>query len=285
MSFVKIRRSALYVPASRERALSKARDLAVDCLILDLEDAVAPAAKEQARERAVAFAQAGGWRARELCVRCNALASPWGSADVRAIAGSGCDALLLPKLQGSAELEALCELLRASEISSEPALWAMLETPSGILDARSIAAHPSVEVLVVGTNDLHLELRAPMRAGREAVLPALSLALLAARAEGKAILDGVFGDVRDADGFEREARQGRELGFDGKTLIHPGQIAATHAIWSPSASELEEARRVKQAFEAAVESGAGVALLDGRMIEALHVEMAERVLALAEALG
>jgi citrate lyase subunit beta / citryl-CoA lyase len=273
------------MPAANERALEKAKSLAADCIIFDLEDAVAPDAKDGARVAACAAAASGDYGRRELAIRCNGLDTEWGAADLAAIAKSTAAAVVVPKVSSPAYVDEVSAQLDAAGAPSEMTVWAMIETPTAILDARVIAAHPRVSVLVMGTNDLARELRAPLLAGRNALLPHLATALLAAREAGKVILDGVYNDVRDLDGFGDECLQGVQFGFDGKTLIHPGQIDIANQAWAPSDVDVEQARRVIAAFDEAVADGRGVVTVDGRMIENLHVANAQRTLAIAEAIA
>lgn len=279
------RRSVLYMPAANERALAKAKEIAADAIIFDLEDAVAPDAKEAARANAVAAASSGEYGRRELTIRCNGLDTPWGAADLAAAARSGAAAVVIPKVADTATLERVSDLLDAAGAPETMRIWAMVETPTAIFDIRRLAAHPRVAVLVMGTNDLLKELRAEASADREALLPHLSTALLGAREAGRVILDGVYNDVRDPDGFVTEARQGRRLGFDGKTLIHPSQVDPANVVWAPDAASVDHARRVIEAFDAAVAEGRGVITVDGRMIENLHVDNARRILAIADAIA
>ena len=285
MSDLRPRRSVLYMPAANERALDKARTIPADALILDLEDAVAPDAKDAARANACAAAASGDYGNREITIRCNALATPWGANDLAAAATSGAQAVVIPKIESVDELNAVVTHLDAAGAPADLGVWAMVETPTAIADIRSIAAHPRVPVLVMGTNDLLKELRAEAGANREALVPHLAAALLGAREAGKVILDGVYNDVRDPDGFLAEAEQGRRLGFDGKTLIHPSQVDPANSIWAPSAEAVDHAERVIAAFEAAEAEGRGVITVDGRMIENLHVDNARRVLATARAIA
>lgn len=285
MSDLRPRRSVLYMPAANERALDKARTIPADALILDLEDAVAPDAKDAARSNACAAAASGDYGNREITIRCNALATPWGANDLAAAATSGAQAVVIPKIESVDELDAVVTHLDAAEAPADLGVWAMVETPTAIADIRSIAAHPRVPVLVMGTNDLLKELRAEAGANREALVPHLAAALLGAREAGKVILDGVYNDVRDPDGFLAEAEQGRRLGFDGKTLIHPSQVDPANDTWAPSAEAVDHAERVIAAFEAAEAEGRGVITVDGRMIENLHVDNARRVLATARAIA
>jgi citrate lyase subunit beta/citryl-CoA lyase len=273
------------MPAANERALEKAKTLAADCIIFDLEDAVAPDAKEAARGAACAAAASGDYGRRELTIRCNGLDTQWGADDLAAIATSTASAVVVPKVSSVAYLDAVSAQLDAAGAPAAMTVWAMIETPTAILDARSIAAHPRVSVLVMGTNDLARELRAPLVAGRHALLSHLAYALLAARESDKVILDGVYNDVRDLDGFAAECGQGVELGFDGKTLIHPGQVDIANRAWAPSEDEVEHARRVIAAFDEAVADGRGVVTVDGRMVENLHVANAQRILAVSGAIA
>ena len=279
-------RSVLYMPASNARALDKARALPADGLILDLEDAVAPAAKESARALALAALAQGGYGWRELVLRVNGPGTPWHEADLAAAARSGADAVLLPKVEtGAAVLEAERALAAAGAPTGMP-LWCMIETPRGVLAAAEIAAaSPRVACLVAGTSDLVKDLRARSTAGRGEVATSLGLVLLAARAHGRAALDGVHLDVTDDAGLEAACRHGRDLGFDGKTLVHPRQIEAANRAFSPSEDEITWARRAVEAHAAASRAGAGVVVVDGRLVEALHVAEAERLLALADALA
>jgi citrate lyase subunit beta / citryl-CoA lyase len=273
------------MPAANERALEKAKALPADSIIFDLEDAVAPDAKESARVAACAAAGSGAYGRRELTIRCNGLDTPWGSADLAAIAVSTAAAVVVPKVNSVAYLDEVSQRLDNAGAPAAMSVWAMIETPTAIFDVRAIAAHPRVSVLVMGTNDLARELRAPLRAGRSALLPHLATALLAAREAGKAILDGVYNDVKDLEGFAEECAQGVELGFDGKTLIHPGQVDIANQAWAPSTTDIEQAQRIIAAFDAAVADGRGVVTVDGRMIENLHVANAQHTLALAEAIA
>ncbi|HSL59846.1 MAG TPA: CoA ester lyase [Acidimicrobiales bacterium] len=279
------RRSVLYMPAANERALEKAKTLPADAIIFDLEDAVAPDAKATARDQAVAAVGSGEYGHRELTIRCNGLDTPWGADDLAAAAAAGPSAVVIPKVSGPAALGEIASRLEAAGAPDHTRIWAMVETPAAIFAAREIAGFERVSVLVMGTNDLAKELRAQLVPGRAPLLPHLATALLAARDAGKVILDGVYNDVRDAEGFEVEARQGFELGFDGKTLVHPSQVEPTNRIWAPDEAEVEHARRVIEAFEAAEAEGKGVVTVDGRMIENLHVDNARRTLAVADAIA
>ncbi|WP_326567487.1 CoA ester lyase [Amycolatopsis rhabdoformis] len=284
MTQVRPRRSVLYMPGANERALEKAKSLPADALILDLEDAVAPDAKEAARDRVCAAL--GDYGSREVAIRVNGLDTEWHDADLRAAAAAGPAAVVVPKVNSATEVH---NIERALELGGAPAstkIWAMLETPIAILRAAEIAAASErLTVLVLGTNDLAKELHASFVPGRAPLLAALSAAVLAARATGKLVLDGVYNDVRDAAGFETECRQARDFGFDGKTLIHPAQVEPCNRIFAPSADEIDHARRVITAFDEARAAGRGVVTVDGRMVENLHVEQAQAVLAMAEAVG
>jgi citrate lyase subunit beta/citryl-CoA lyase len=274
------------VPASNARALEKARTLPADALVVDLEDAVAPAAKPAARAAAVAFARARGLGHREVALRVNGLATPWGLEDLAAVARAGADAIVLPKVESPDEVHAAEAALAAAGAPAGLALWAMIETPRGVLAADAIAgASPRLACLVAGTSDLVKDLRARPTPGRAEVLTALALILLAARARGLAALDGVHLELADEAGFEAACRQGRDLGFDGKTLVHPRTIEAANRAFAPDEAEVAAARRVIAAHAEAVAAGSGIAVVDGRVVEALHVEAARRLLALAEAIA
>jgi citrate lyase subunit beta / citryl-CoA lyase len=276
------RRSVLYMPASNERALAKARSLPVDALILDLEDAVAPDAKERARENACAAARSDDYGHREVAIRVNAIGTRWHEDDLAAVAQAGPDAVVVPKVESADEVRALVAALESAGAPERTSLWAMVETPRAMLHCEEIAAASDrLAVLVMGTNDLAKELHVEQVPGRDPLLTGLGLCLLAARATGTVILDGVFNDVSDADGFRAECLQGRRLGFDGKTLVHPGQVAVCNETFSPSAESVEEARDLLAAWEAG--DGAGVITHRGRMVEALHVETAQRILAMHDA--
>jgi citrate lyase subunit beta/citryl-CoA lyase len=280
------RRSVLYVPGSNARALEKARTLPADGLILDLEDSVAPAAKEDARRTIAAALAAGGFAPRETAVRVNATATPWGAGDLAFAARSGADAVVLPKVESADEVGAAERALDAAGAPPGLALWCTIETPRGVLAAPSIAASGGrLSCLVMGTSDLVKDLRARHTPGRAEVMVALGAVLLAARANGLAALDGVHLDLSDAAGFEAACRQGRDLGFDGKTLVHPSTIEAANRAFAPAAEEVALARRVIAAHAEAVAAGKGVVVVDGRLVEALHVEEARRLVALSEAIA
>ena len=278
------RRSVLYLPASNERAVAKAATLPCDGLILDLEDAVAPDAKPAAREAACAAAGSGDFGDRELTIRVNGAGTTWHDDDLAAACEAGPDAIVVPKVDSAEAVHTLVEAMERYGAPDRTRLWAMVETPRAMLHAEEIAsASERLTVLVMGTNDLAKELFATHVPGRQPLLTGLSLALLAARATGTAILDGVYNDVRDLEGFLAECRQGREMGFDGKTLIHPGQVAGANEAFAPDEAAVEDARGVLEAWEQGKDRG--VVTYQGRMIERLHVDIAERTLALHEAIA
>lgn len=282
---VRPRRSALYMPGANTRALEKARTLPADALIFDLEDAVAPEAKEAARTNVVLAAESRAYGKREIVIRCNGLGTPWGEADITAIAQSGADAVLVPKVESAAQVTHVVSLLDTAGAPATMAVWAMMETPKGMLRAEEIAgAHPRLGLFVMGTNDLVKDMRARHTPMRLPMITALGIGMLAARAYGLAILDGVYNDIQDTAGFRAVCQQGLEMGFDGKTLIHPSQVEPCNEIFAPSAAELEMAGKIVAAFRTAQAEGKGVVTVDGRMIENLHVEQAERALALASAI-
>ena len=279
------RRSVLYMPGSNARALEKGRNVSADALILDLEDAVAPDAKETARDQVVQAVKSGGYGHREIAVRVNALDSAWGQADVEAAATCGADALLLPKVESAAMVQDLEARMDAAGAPRDMAIWTMIETPKGVLNAREIAASSErLAVFVMGTSDLVKDLHAEHTKDRQPVLTALSWCVLAARAHGRAIVDGVYLDLNDTAGLEAQCRQGRELGMDGKTLIHPKTVEAANRVFAPSEEQIAHARRIIDAHAEAQRRGEGLAVLDGQLIENLHVENARRVLTLAEAI-
>lgn len=277
------RRSVLYMPSSNERALEKAKSIPCDGLILDLEDAVAPDAKPAARDAACAAATSGGYGAREVTIRVNGADTEWHQDDLRAACAAGPDAIVVPKVDSADAVLHLVEAMAGHDAPERTKLWAMVETPYAMLHAEEIAAASDrLTVLVMGTNDLAKELYAAHVPGRQPLLTGLGLCLLAARATGRAILDGVFNDVKNADGFLDECRQGRDLGFDGKTLIHPGQVEGANEVFAPSPEAVEEARGILRAWEDG--AGSGVVTYQGRMIENLHVESAQRTLSMHEAI-
>lgn len=272
-------RSVLYIPGSKDRALEKARGLPVDAIIFDLEDAVAPDEKENARATLAAALEQGGYGSRMRIVRINGLDTQWGEADAKAAAGMDCDAVLLPKVESTAQLDALAAL-----IGDKP-IWAMMETPRGMLNAAEIAAHPQLTGFVMGTNDLAKELQTRFRADRLPMMAGLGLCLLAAKAEGIVIVDGVYNAFKDADGLKVECDQGRDMGFDGKTLIHPAQVDVANAAFAPSEAEIDLAKRQIAAYEETEASGQGVAVVDGKIVENLHVVTAREILAKADAIA
>jgi citrate lyase subunit beta/citryl-CoA lyase len=274
-------RSVLYMPGANERALEKAKGLPADALILDLEDAVAPSAKAEARERVAAAA--ASYPEKTVTIRVNAIGTEWHEGDVAAAAAAGPGAVVIPKVNRAADVLGVERALEAAGAPGRTQIWAMIESPAAILNVAEIAAATDrLTVLVMGTNDLLNEIYAVASPGREALLTSLQWAVLGARASGKMILDGVFNDVRDSDGFAAEARQGRSFGFDGKTLIHPGQIELANRLFSPSEAELAHAHEVISAWEEAEAAGLGVVTVNGRMIENLHVAAARRIITLAD---
>jgi len=285
MSTYRPRRSVLYMPAANQRALEKAKDIPADALIFDLEDAVAPDAKELAREQACNAAASSDYGNRELTIRCNGLDTPWGREDILAAAGAAPSAVVIPKVDGPEYLAEVSEVLDEGGAPAATEIWAMVETPAGILCVDQIAQFERTAVLVMGTNDMAKELRASITQDRHALLPYLAMCLLAARAADVGILDGVYNDIKNEEGFEQVCRQGAEMGFDGKTLIHPSQVAPTNESFSPSLDELEFHQRVIEEFEAAQNEGRGVLTVDGKMIENLHVDDARRAIAMAEAIA
>ncbi|MEO0938177.1 MAG: CoA ester lyase [Pseudomonadota bacterium] len=269
-------RSVLYIPGSKPRALDKARTLPVDAIIFDLEDAVTADEKEAARDTLAEALKTGGYGARMKIVRINGLDTVWGKDDARAAAEMDVDAILLPKVNGPADLDAL------EEITGTTSLWAMMETPLGMINAPAIAAHHRLQGMVMGTNDLAKELETRFRPDRLGLQAGLGLCLLAAKAQGCAIIDGVYNAFKDEEGLRAECEQGRDMGFDGKTLIHPAQVDVTNTAFSPSEAELDLARRQIAAFDAVEASGQGVAVVDGKIVENLHVATARALLAQAD---
>jgi citrate lyase subunit beta/citryl-CoA lyase len=286
---IRPRRSVLYMPGSNARAIEKAKSLSADAVIFDLEDAVAPEQKEAARDGVCAAVAAGGFGSRELVVRVNALDTPWGEADLAAAAAAGPDAILIPKVSSPDELAAVGIRLRRHGAPERTRVWAMVETSLAILRAEAIASaardvDSRLACFVMGTNDLAKETRARQVPGRAPMLSWLATAVAAARAHDIDILDGVYNGLADEAGLTAECEQGRDMGFDGKTLIHPNQIAAANAIFAPPADEVEQARTIIAAFDRPENQGRGVIALDGRMIERMHADMARRTVALAEAI-
>ncbi|WP_372423946.1 HpcH/HpaI aldolase/citrate lyase family protein [Salinarimonas chemoclinalis] len=290
MTPIRPRRSALYMPGSNARALEKAKSLDTDVLLLDLEDSVAPDAKEAARGRVWEAVHAGGFGHREVVVRINGLDTPWAEEDLKAAAACRPAAVLVPKVSAPEDLGRVGARLDALGAPHGTRIWAMIETPAAILHVAQIAAAARdplnrLACFVMGTNDLAKDTRARLLPGRAAMLPWLMQALAAARAEGLDILDGVFNGLDDADGFEAECAQGRDMGFDGKTLIHPRQLEPANRLFAPDADEVARARAIIAAFEAPENAGRGAIALDGRMVERLHAEMARRTVALADAIA
>jgi (3S)-malyl-CoA thioesterase len=269
-------RSALYIPGSKDRALEKARGLPVDVILFDLEDAVAPDAKIAARDTLFAALAGGGYGPRQRIVRINGLDTQWGRADAAAVAAMDCDAILLPKVNSAADVDALAALV------PDLPIWAMMETPQSVLNAAQIAAHPRMAGFVMGTNDLAKDMGSR---GRPALMMALQMCLLAAKAAGIVALDGVYNAFQDDDGLRAECAEGRDLGFDGKTLIHPAQIAIANAAFGPTTDEIALAHRQIAAFAEAAAQGQGVAVVDGKIVENLHIVTAKATLAKAEAIA
>ncbi|MCC8989027.1 MAG: CoA ester lyase [Candidatus Contendobacter sp.] len=282
---VRPRRSVLYMPGSNARALEKARTLAADGLILDLEDAVAPDAKELARKQVCEAVAAGGFGMRELIIRVNALSTKWGYEDIALAAKSGADALLLPKVESADAIRHMESIMRANGAPESMTIWAMMETPRSILESQRIAeSTPRMECLVMGTSDLAKELDCAHTHERLPFMASLGLCLLAARAAGLAILDGVYLDLNDEAGFAFACQQGHELGFDGKTLIHPKQLGPCNKVFTPRPEDVAWSRRIIEAYAAAAARGEGVVVVDGRLVENLHVESALRVVGMADAI-
>ena len=278
------RRSVLYMPGANTRALEKAKSLPADSLILDLEDAVAPDAKAQAREN-IRAALVTGFGHREAVVRINGLNTQWGLDDLKAFADTKADAILLPKVESASQIREVASLLKQFNPASTMKIWAMIETPLAIFTLPEIASsHPMLEALVLGTSDLVKDLHARHTPSRVETQTALSLSVLAARAHQLCVLDGVHLSLDDEDGLRQSCIQGRNMGFDGKTLIHPSQIALANQIFGPSLEEIDEARQRITAYEAAISSGAGIAVLNGKLVEELHIKDAKRILALANAI-
>ena len=290
MIAIRPRRSALYMPGSNARAIEKARSLAADAVILDLEDAVAPDAKEQAREQVCAAVREGGFGQREVIVRVNGLDTAWGEADLAAAAGAAPDAILVPKVASPETLAIVGSRLRRLGAPERTRVWAMIETPLAILDAAAIASaaldvDSRLACLVMGTNDLAKETRARLLPGRAPMLPWLMTAIAAARAYEIDILDGVYNVLTDDVGLRAECEQGRDMGFDGKTLIHPNQIAPANEIFAPDPEEVARSNAVIAAFDRPENAGKGAIQLDGRMVERMHADIARRVVALADAIA
>ena len=278
------RRSVLYMPGANTRALEKAKGLPADSLILDLEDAVAPDAKAQARQN-IRAELVSGFGHRETVVRINGLNTQWGLDDLQAFANTNADAILLPKVESASQIQDVASLLTKLNAVSTMKIWAMIETPLAIFNLQEIASsHPMLEALVLGTSDLVKDLHARHTPSRVETQTALSLSVLAARAHQLCVLDGVHLSLDDEDGLKQSCIQGRDMGFDGKTLIHPSQIALANEIFGPSPEEIDEAKQRIAAYEAAIISGAGIAVLNGKLVEELHIQDAKRILALANAI-
>ncbi|PVE24482.1 CoA ester lyase [Microvirga sp. KLBC 81] len=290
MFAIRPRRSALYMPGSNARAVEKAKTLPADTVIFDLEDAVAPDLKAEARAAVCEAVKAGGYGARELVIRINGLNTPWGEADLAAAASAAPDAILIPKVSSPHDLVEVGRRLSALRAPEKTRIWAMIETPLAILQAKDIAAVAQDETsrlscFIMGTNDLAKDTRAHLKAGRAVMMPWLMTALAAARAYGIDILDGVYNHLSDEVGFRAECMEGRDCGFDGKTLIHPNQIAVANEVFAPSHDDIEKARDIVALFELPENAGKGAVSHNGRMVERLHAEMAKRTLALAEAIA
>jgi citrate lyase subunit beta/citryl-CoA lyase len=286
MSNVRPRRSVLYMPGANARALDKARTLPADALILDLEDAVAPESKEVARRQVLEALGQGGYGWREIIVRMNGLDTPWGLDDLKAIAISGAAAILVPKVETARQLHEVEALLAEAGAPNDLAIWSMVETPKAVLNIQEIAsATLRLTTFVMGTSDLTKDLHARHTPLRLPMITSLGLAMLAARAYNLTILDGVYLDLQDTEGFRASCVQGLELGFDGKTLIHPSQVEPCNEVFAPSAAEVESARRIIAAFREAEAAGKGVVVVDGKLVENLHVVGAERTVALADAIA
>lgn len=286
---IRPRRSVLFMPGSNARAIEKARTLAVDGIVIDLEDAVAPEAKEQARKQVADAVKAGGFGTREVFIRVNAIDTPWHADDLAAAAHAAPDAILVPKIGTVEQLERVGQRLLDMKTDLKTRIWAMIETPTAIFNINALAAeaHDSETRLagfVMGTNDLAKETRARIVPGRQPMLSWLARCLLAAHAHGIDILDGVYNDIGNGEGFAQECAQARDMGFDGKTLIHPSQIEPCNAAFSPTADEVAQARATIAAFDRPENKGRGVVQIDGRMVERMHAEMARRTVAIAEAI-
>lgn len=284
------RRSVLYMPGSNPKALAKARSLAADAIIIDLEDSVAPDAKVAARAQAVETVRAGGFGGREVIIRVNGAHTPWGEEDLVAAIAAAPDAILLPKVDGPGAIMAAARALRDASAPPTTRLWAMMETPMAILSAGSIAATAAdpdarLDALVMGLNDLAKETRARLTPGRPALAAWIAICVAAARAHGCDIIDGVYNDLGDAAGFKTECEQGRDMGFDGKTLIHPGQIEICNATFAPTGAEVDSARAIIAAFTLPENAGRGAIQLNGKMVELLHEQMARRTLAVADGIA
>ncbi len=290
MTSLRPRRSVLYMPGSNARALEKAKSISADALILDLEDAVAPDAKEMARDQVVAAVKVGGFGRREVVIRINGAATPWGAQDLAAAAQAGPDAILVPKVSSPGDIMMTAKAIRDAGAPDHTRLWAMMETPVAILNADSIvrtALDPSsrLAVLVMGTNDIARETRARLTPGRPSMLAYLSICVAAARAHDVEIVDGVYNDFSNEAGFRAECEQGRDLGMDGKTLIHPNQVAICNEVFAPDVGEITFARKIIGVFDLPENVTKGALQIDGKMVERLHADMARRTVAIAEAIA
>lgn len=287
---MKPRRSVLYVPGDKEHALEKAKTLPTDSIIIDLEDSVAPANKELARKQAAAIVREGGFGTREVVIRVNPLETPWGMVDLHAAIAVAPDAILIPKVSQPGDILGTAKVVKAADGNPRTRLWAMIETPMGIINAREIAAcapdqDNRLACFVLGTNDLLKESRARSSNRRFAVVPWLAMTLVAARAYGLDVIDGVYNDFRDDSGFRAECEHGRTLGMDGKTLIHPSQVVPCNEVFSPTDEEIDWAKKIIRAFEEPENARKGVITVEGRMVERLHLVMAKRVAAIADSIA
>ena len=283
---IRPRRSVLYMPGANERALEKGNSVPADVLIMDVEDGVAPEAKEEARGRIISMLAGGGYGRREIGIRINGVGTDWHDGDVTAFAGSGADTIVIPKVESPETVRAVAAQMEKSGAPASMQIWCMIETARGVLSADAIAsAHPRVGALLIGSADLTKDLRARHTPDRLPLLTSLQMVVLAGRANGLTILDSPFFDLSDDDGFLDSCRQGRDLGFDGKTLLHPKTIAGANAAFGPSEEEIAWAHRITEAHEAALADGKGVTLVDGQLVEGLHVEEAQRLVALANTIA
>jgi citrate lyase subunit beta/citryl-CoA lyase len=284
------RRSVLYLPGDNDRALEKARSLPADSIIIDLEDSVSPTNKEKARNQAIAAIREGGFGSREVVLRVNPIETPWGMADLHAAIGAAPHAILIPKVSNSGDITGTVKVVKAADADPRIRLWAMIETPMGIINAKEIAAcgldpENRLVCFVLGTNDLLKESRALASSNRFAVVPWLAMTLVAARAYGLDVIDGVYNDFKDDSGFRIECEHGRTLGMDGKTLIHPSQVVPCNEVFSPTDDEIAWARKIIAAFEEPENARKGVITVEGRMVERLHLVMAKRIASIAEAIN
>lgn len=281
----RVLRSALYMPGANQRAMDKARTLPCDAVVFDLEDAVAPDMKETARAQVLAQLEVGGYGARQLVVRANSIDSPWGEVDLKALGAAAVNTVCLPKIDSAEQLQRCVSLLRESGAPDSLKVWAMIETPRGVANVEEICgAGDDLQALLMGTTDLSHQLRTPHRADRLGLLYALSKCVNAARMHNKVILDSVFLNIKDSDAFRVDCEHGHALGFDGKTLIHPSQIDISNEVYGLDDEQVEHARRIIDAWEAAEAAGKGVAVLDGKLVETMHADDARRILALNESL-